>query len=871
MPLAQAPEPRSALAGAHASGAWARLEALHDPARARQALDELRSELETWRARDCGLGEPLDADLALASVLATSAFVADPEQAAELHLLLEGIRALVPADQAPDPALALALAHGWLVLADPRVTGPALDDPCEPLGFALRAARGIASADGRDGLGCRLALAWYECLSNAGRGAAAMEGLGEALAWFEGDLELRPYLLCRLADARRVQGDWRAWSDLLAAERAAAQLASRSEVPPILLRTLASTRCQLELACGLLDQAAETLELARAAVDAGADDAASRLALLLDESALALASAQRVPLEGAIQALAGRQDDEELFGENPGARAMVRARLALLEDMHADVAALAREATPAQRADDAASAALERALADPALDAAHRAELALRLVLRAQRADLALAEKRLALLPASGLAPEQAAALDAARARQARLGGASSEVLRVHRSRLAAHFEHYAAARLAGPAREGGFGFQAWRQRRLLLGERIALELALEEGEAGIEAALALVLEEQALGSMARLLAAEPGSPKRLRAELCGAQNGLLVYAPALEGLHLFVLDGRGSRHAYLPWMHEFEPGPRALLARLETSPDPLTPEARRESQAAIEGLASELAARLLPQVARDALAGWEGVYVCGLDLAGGIPVECLPLDGRPLGLRLNVASLPSLPVGLALARRAREAPERTELELLLLAAPEHDPSFGAPIPLARDQEAALAAGYRRRTVLRGGDASLAGLVQALARGGPDVLCLLVHGKNDPTRELSGGLVLAGGPVWCEELLAPSWTSPALVVLAACGSARGPRRVGDDGLAQLAGAFFQRGARCVLQARTDLALEPALAQLAGLGAELAQGRSPAAALRAARAELARSERFDHPFYLQALSAVGLGLEPFTRQ
>jgi hypothetical protein len=854
----------------------AQLEALAEPSQRDASLGTLRASLATWAELDFGLGEPIDPDLTLASVLAWSAFVTEQEGAEELALLLQGVRALCPQGEHPAPALALALARGWLALSDPRAR-PVEVDRADELAFALRAAEAVPAADGRDSLGCLLALEHFELLVSLGRRAQALAALGDALARFADDLDVRPYLLCRLADERRVSADWSAWTALGEAESAREALAARGGVPVELERLMAGTRCQLELACGLLDQAVVTLERERKAVAGGATGPEDRLGWLFDESSVALASTQRVPLERAIEHLDAALAEQGLFADRPGYRAMVLARRALLEDMRADVAGLAPGADPAQRSEDVrrASAWLERALAAPDLDATHRAELALRLELRAQRVgDLALAEERLALFPSSNVPPELAATLDAVRASVALLRKDDGATLAGHRARLEAHYRNYLDARRATPEREGGFGFQAWRNRRFVLGLQIELALALE-GPAGIASVIDSLLEEQALGSLARRLSCAPGSLAEVRSELLADERGLLLYFPAGEGVHLFAIDATRAEHAYLEWSHEFEPGPRELVARLATSPADLSEAARARSKVEIEALAAELADRLLPAAARAALARWRGVYVVGLDLLGAVPFECLPLGDDPLGLRLGVTSLPSLPVGLALARRARaRAGARAEpgehgdeLELLLVAAPEHEARFGAPIPFAPAAEERLGAGFARRTTLRGPMATSAGLSRALAETQPDALYLLVHGVNDPYRELSGGLVLSGGPTYGSELTAASFASPALVALAACGSARGPRRVGDDGVAQLAGAFFGSGAVCTVQAAGDLALEPTLAQLARLGTGIRQGESPAEALRAAREQLARVPRFDHPFYLQSLRVVGLGLSP----
>ncbi len=100
------------------------------------------------------------------------------------------------------------------------------------------------------------------------------------------------------------------------------------------------------------------------------------------------------------------------------------------------------------------------------------------------------------------------------------------------------------------------------------------------------------------------------------------------------------------------------------------------------------------------------------------------------------------------------------------------------------------------------------------------------------------------------------------------MILSACGSARGPLRLGADGVVSLGGAFLSAGARCVILSRFDLELGAVLALMQTLHERLAAGASPAEALRAARHALSADPRFAHPFYFAGLQAVGLGARPF---
>jgi len=147
------------------------------------------------------------------------------------------------------------------------------------------------------------------------------------------------------------------------------------------------------------------------------------------------------------------------------------------------------------------------------------------------------------------------------------------------------------------------------------------------------------------------------------------------------------------------------------------------------------------------------------------------------------------------------------------------------------------------------------------------------VLQLFVHGVADPGRERPAGLVLAPAPgddglLWCEDLA--RLHLPPLVVLSACGAARGPVRRGEDGLTNLGGAALSAGARCVILARGDLEVAATLKMMAVFHVRLRAGDSPAEALRLARKALAADPQWSHPFYHALLQVVGLGQEPIFR-
>lgn len=835
-------------------------------------LVTLADELE---AEAYGLGHPPDGDRVLASTITLCALAATGSERGEaLREILADVESHLGSSARVDPDLALALAQGWPALLMVQ-TGKelALEERVAGLTFALESASSIDAADQREPLGIVLAEALHAQLLAAGAPERATEALEQWLPCFPGELVRRPFLLGQAADERRVQQAWGlAWRDLQLAEAELARLVASGNDTAHLRRTLASQRCQLELACGLIDRAVESLDRERAAVRDGANDAVSRFSLLLDVSSVALLCSRAPVVARARDELAQALAEPGPFSDLPDERAQLRARLAVLQDLREEL----EPGVPKESA-----RFLEEALGETGLDDVDRAMLVLRLIRLAHRSgDRAGAERWLARLDprqypdAPALPPEHEIAATAWRARLALARGAERAELELHARDVQACYERSLAAWRERPERAGGMGRLRVPSRRLLLGVLIELRLALGDGH---EEVIDLLLREQALGSLARRLEAQQASIAAARARLLRRGGGLLLYLPSDRTTHLFCLDAQDSEHFELPWSYAHEPALQTLGELLMNSPGRLANEERARELAAIHAHAEDLARRLLPGPVQERLARWKGAYVVGADLLGGVPFECLRVDGAELGTRVALAHLPSIPVALALAART---PEERELSVLLVAAPETGASKGGVVPspafpFGRAEEDALTAGFARATVLSGARATWSGLLEALGREPPRVLHVLVHGVNDAERELSGGLALApcarlgDGLLWCEDVLATDFRTPELVLLSACGSARGPRRLGDDGLAQLGGAFLARGARCIVQAANDIALAPTVRALEAFDRRLAAGDAPAEALRAARAELAGAPGFAHPFYAQALRVLGLGLEPLV--
>ena len=95
-----------------------------------------------------------------------------------------------------------------------------------------------------------------------------------------------------------------------------------------------------------------------------------------------------------------------------------------------------------------------------------------------------------------------------------------------------------------------------------------------------------------------------------------------------------------------------------------------------------------------------------------------------------------------------------------------------------------------------------------------------------------------------------------------------CGAARGPLRIGDDGMNHLGGTFLRAGADVVLLSGADIDQLSTERLLDAFYARMAiEGLSPARALLAARRELAADPLSADPFDHALLQLNGLGFRP----
>jgi hypothetical protein len=703
----------------------------------------------------------------------------------------------------------------------------------------------------------------------------AREVLEEALRRLPADAGVAPYLMHQLVDVeRRAQrfGTALAW-----VERAEAGLGVGSDDVP-LAGALTVARGQIHLEMGRIERAAPSIERGTAELEAlrarGVLDPAALTDAWIARANLRLATSRLDTLVREVEHVLA--NEAELLAPLPAAGAALLVRLGTAR---ADLALHEpAEAAPASEALRTALA-LKGASSQDKLSAEGRlAQLAL------EHGDTASARRWLdaarTRLGSPGRFPtiERAFVL-ALEARWTRIAG-STAAREAAAALLASALDTLFAEWRGAEPSPGGVGHLHFLRASFVVAEGIALALARDPGEAGATAALELVMRAQEASSLFRALVA-PGSAHptfaEARAALVPPGGGLLVYFPSqLEGF-VFAVGPRRIVHAPLPDKRLLRADVEALQRAVYRPPSILDEAEREERAAVIARTSARLAPALFPGQIQDELADWSAVTVVGVELLQDVPLETLPLSsGEPFGRAKAVSHLPSLPLGVALGERAARRAARPELDLGFVTgvrpseiAVARFPELGA-VELGEAALAGLVGPFAddRTARLSGADATRG----ALAALSPRVVLLHVftHGVWDAERDRPAGLVLAAearedsGLLFSEDV--EDFLAPPLVVLTACGGAAEPRRRGDAAAAGLTGAFLSAGSNAVVAAVSDVTRDASAALGAALHHELCAGRSPAEALRRARAVVA-AEGFDDPAYTDLMRVVGLGHAP----
>jgi CHAT domain-containing protein len=137
-----------------------------------------------------------------------------------------------------------------------------------------------------------------------------------------------------------------------------------------------------------------------------------------------------------------------------------------------------------------------------------------------------------------------------------------------------------------------------------------------------------------------------------------------------------------------------------------------------------------------------------------------------------------------------------------------------------------------------------------------------DVVHVAAHGVYDDTDPLQSYLAFVDGHLTAREVLRLKLT-PRLVILSACDMAVGKPAAGE-GLVGMTWALMIAGAETIIAAKWEVDSETTTRLMVEFHRALANGSSPADALRVAQLSLLRTARSVHPFYWAAFADVGGG-------
>ena len=391
-------------------------------------------------------------------------------------------------------------------------------------------------------------------------------------------------------------------------------------------------------------------------------------------------------------------------------------------------------------------------------------------------------------------------------------------------------------------------GFLHQGSRIDAVGEAIRLIVALDPSPAGLERALDLVLEVQLLGSFSRNAGTTAVSLGEVRDLLLGKDDGVLLYLPGRERTHAFLVDRDSIAHFDdLPANPTVREATRLLIQELRRRRTIASADARDRHRIRLDELSADLASLLLPPRIVAEIAEWRGATIVGADLMLHPPFAALPIEsGQPLGARVAVGYLPSLPMGIALARRLEDEARAPSLALLVAQRP--SPRHGLPeIPFEAETARELEELYgSERTLIASGLTRES--IGELDLTDTAVVHLTMHGTHvtgidrgtalllEPVGDLDDGVLLGA------ELDQHLSRLSGLVVVEACRAGLGQERRGDDRLTHLGGMFLERGASAVALSAADLEYHASTAMLLRTHRRLVAGATPAEALRAAYAE-----------------------------
>lgn len=417
------------------------------------------------------------------------------------------------------------------------------------------------------------------------------------------------------------------------------------------------------------------------------------------------------------------------------------------------------------------------------------------------------------------------------------------------------------------PLRSGGSGRFLYDARRELVATLIALDRRVLPPESAALVACQHLESALSLGTLSRRLGSGPVDPLLVQRKYLPPDGGILMYAGGLEDLHLILVDRDSIEHVELNHRVGLHDSMMRLCDEIEVPPH----SSAENAEALVAKLASDLAADLLPQVVCARIRNWRSLVLVGEERLA-LAWQALPWGRGCIGTEFAVSHVPSLSLFVALEQRHRARPAAAENTALAIIA---DPRLTAKqVDRWGVGELQLSAAARKRLcadvpkpalVTRFGAEVTAAALRDEELMRASLWTIIAHGVTDYSLERSACILLGGpgdGVLRVAEV--EQLRVPRLIALGVCNAAGGPRRVGDDGVHHLGGAFLSAGADAVVLAGGQLAVGATVELLSLFNAGVCNGLAPAEALRVARAAVRAMKGRSHPYFHASMRLSGLG-------
>jgi CHAT domain-containing protein len=347
------------------------------------------------------------------------------------------------------------------------------------------------------------------------------------------------------------------------------------------------------------------------------------------------------------------------------------------------------------------------------------------------------------------------------------------------------------------------------------------------------------VLAERSGGDPVRRL---PPAAFREIARQSGAV--LLSYWLGPERSHAWVVTARETHHVALAPAREIEPLVAAYQEAVERQ---LADPARARLPT------GERLFQLLIEPVRQWIPRGSYVVVAPDGVLHGLNLESLPVPGDPPHYWVEDVTVAIAP-SLALLRSHTPARGSAARRLLLIGDPSNVERGYPPLAYAAGEMAAVERdfGAQRAVVIRG-DSATPEAWRAAGAAGFSAIHFTAHATANRESPLDSAVLLAGGKLYARDVAATPLTA-GLVTVSACRGV-GTRLYSGEGLVGFAWAFLHAGARNVVAGLWDVNDQSTSRLMDVLYRELAAGRSPAAALHAAKLALAGSQgNLRKPYY-----------------